>query len=86
VFLSNIGIFGTTKRSKSPCSLLWKPQVRHFARLFITVHGTPWPSRWPRGLNRLARYNAGVLGSNPNQGMVVCVCAVLYVGSGLATG
>jgi hypothetical protein len=37
-----------------------------------------------------ARSNAGIVGSNPIQGMDVCVrlfcvCVVLYVGSGLAT-
>jgi hypothetical protein len=38
-----------------------------------------------------ARSNAGIMGSNPIQDMDVCVrlfcvCVVLYVGSGLATG
>jgi hypothetical protein len=38
-----------------------------------------------------ARSKAGILGSNPNQDMDVCVCVysiciALYVGSGLATG
>jgi hypothetical protein len=38
-----------------------------------------------------ARSNAGIVGSNPTQGMGVCVrlfcvCVVLCVGSGLATG
>jgi hypothetical protein len=37
-----------------------------------------------------ARSNTGIVGSNPTQGMVVCVrlfcCVVLCVGSGLATG
>jgi hypothetical protein len=43
-----------------------------------------------------ARSDAGMVGSNPTQGMDVwcvcvcmrlfCVCVVLYVGSGLATG
>jgi hypothetical protein len=39
----------------------------------------------------LARSNSGIVGSNPTEGMVVCVrlfcvCVVLCVGSGLATG
>jgi hypothetical protein len=38
-----------------------------------------------------ARSNVGIVGSNPTQGMVVCVgllcvCVVLCVGSGLAIG
>jgi hypothetical protein len=38
-----------------------------------------------------ARYNAGIVGSNPTEGMDVsvylfCVCVVLCVGSGFATG
>jgi hypothetical protein len=33
-----------------------------------------------------ARWNAVIVGSNPTQGMDVCVCVVLCVGSGLATG
>jgi hypothetical protein len=38
-----------------------------------------------------ARSNAGIVGSNPTQGMDIsvrlfCVCVVLCVGSGLATG
>jgi hypothetical protein len=38
-----------------------------------------------------ARSNTGIVGSNPTRGMDVCVrlfcvCVVLYVGSGLATG
>jgi hypothetical protein len=38
-----------------------------------------------------ARSNVGIVGSIPTQGMDVCVrlfcvCVVLYVGSGLATG
>jgi hypothetical protein len=38
-----------------------------------------------------ARFNAGVVGSNPARGMDVCVrlfcvCAVLWVGKGLAKG
>jgi hypothetical protein len=41
--------------------------------------------------NVFARSKAGILGSNPIQGMDVslrlfCVCAVLCVGNGLATG
>jgi hypothetical protein len=30
--------------------------------------------------------NAGIVGSNSNQGMDGCICVVLCVGSGLATG
>jgi hypothetical protein len=42
-------------------------------------------------LNIFVRSNAGIVGSNPTQGMDVCVrlfcvCVVLCVGSGLATG
>jgi hypothetical protein len=41
--------------------------------------------------NVFARLNAGIMGSNPTQGMDVCVrlfcvCVFLCVGSGLATG
>jgi hypothetical protein len=51
-------------------------------------------STWPRGLQQwtvFARSNAGIVGSNPTPGMDVClrlfcVCAVLCVGIGLATG
>jgi hypothetical protein len=44
-----------------------------------------------RALTVFARSNAGILGSNPIRGMDVCarlfcVCVVLCVGSGLATG
>jgi hypothetical protein len=42
-------------------------------------------------MNCLPRSKAGIVGSNPTQGMDVCVrlfcvCAVMCVGSGLATG
>jgi hypothetical protein len=55
---------------------------------------SPWPiavaaqsGTW----SVFARSNAGIVGSNPTRVMDVyvrlfCVCAVLYVGSGLATG
>jgi hypothetical protein len=50
-------------------------------------------SQWPRGLRHelFARSDTGIVGSNPTQGMDVCVCVysvcvVLCVGSGLATG
>jgi hypothetical protein len=51
-------------------------------------------SQWPRGLRHalvFARSNTGIVGSNPTQVMDVCVClfcvcVVLYVGSGVATG
>jgi hypothetical protein len=33
-----------------------------------------------------ARLNAGIVGSNPNRGMDVCVYSVFVFGSGLATG
>jgi hypothetical protein len=44
-----------------------------------------------RSKARFARSNTGIVGSNPNRGMDVCVrlfyvCVVLYVGSVLATG
>jgi hypothetical protein len=44
-----------------------------------------------KALTVSALSNAGVVGSNPTQGMDVCVClfcvgAVLYVGSGIETG
>jgi hypothetical protein len=48
-------------------------------------------SKTTKGLSVSARSNAGVVGSNPTQGMDICVCVysvcvVLCVGSGLATG
>jgi hypothetical protein len=51
-------------------------------------------SQWPRCLRHeplFAPSNTGIVGSNPTQGMDVCVrlffvCVVLCVGSGLATG
>jgi hypothetical protein len=44
-----------------------------------------------KALTTFARWNAGIVGSNPTRGMDVCVrlscvSAVLCVGSGLATG
>jgi hypothetical protein len=33
-----------------------------------------------------AGLNTGIVGSNPTRGMDVCVCVLLFVGSGLATG
>jgi hypothetical protein len=46
-------------------------------------------SQWPLELKH--RANAGIVGSNPTQGMGVCVglfcvCVLLCVGRGLATG
>jgi hypothetical protein len=47
-------------------------------------------SQWPRGLKAwsdFARSNAGIVGSNPSQGMEVCACVYsTSVGNGLATG
>jgi hypothetical protein len=41
----------------------------------------------PKAWNVLARSKAGIVGSNPTQGMDVCVCAlILCVGRDLATG
>jgi hypothetical protein len=39
-----------------------------------------------RMITVFARWKAGILGSNPTRVMDVCVCVVLRVGSGLATG
>jgi hypothetical protein len=36
--------------------------------------------------NVFARSNTGIVGSNPTQGMDVCVYSVFVLGSGLATG
>jgi hypothetical protein len=46
---------------------------------------------WSKTWNVFTHSNNGIVGSNPTRGMVVCVrlscvCAVLCVGSGLATG
>jgi hypothetical protein len=46
---------------------------------------------WSKAWTVFARWNAGIVGSNPTQGMHICVrlfcvCVVLSVGSGLARG
>jgi hypothetical protein len=60
----------------------------------VDTHGAIGRSQWPRGLKAwtfLARSNAGIVDSNPTQGMDVycvrlfCIC-VLSVGRSLATG
>jgi hypothetical protein len=45
-------------------------------------------SQWPRSKawTVFARSSTEIVGSNPTWGMDVCVCVVLCVGSGLATG
>jgi hypothetical protein len=63
-------------------------------RSFLTETFFSSLSQWPRGVRHelvFAHSNAGIGGSNPTQGMDVCVrlfsiCVVLCVGSGLATG
>jgi hypothetical protein len=47
-------------------------------------------SQWLRSLSHELSSNAGIVGSNPTEGLDVCVrlfcaCVVLFVGSGLAT-
>jgi hypothetical protein len=54
------------------------------------INSEEGPSHLPRG-TLFARSNFWIVGSNPTQGMDVCVrlfcvCVVLCVGSGLATG
>jgi hypothetical protein len=39
-----------------------------------------------KALTVFARWNAGIVGSNPTRGMDVCVYSVFVLGSGLATG
>jgi hypothetical protein len=62
--------------------------------VFIESESSLCRSQWPRCLGQstlFARSNDGIAGSNPTQGMDVCirlfcVCAVLCVRRGLATG
>jgi hypothetical protein len=59
----------------------------YFFLIFMTVN-----THWPRDLRTVFPCtNTGVMGSNPTQDMGVfvrsfCVCVVLCVGRGLATG
>jgi hypothetical protein len=41
---------------------------------------------WCKARNIFARSNSGIVGSNPSQGMDVCVYSVFVLGSGLASG
>jgi hypothetical protein len=46
---------------------------------------------WSKAQIVFARSKAGIVGSNPTEGTevcvrLICICVVLYVGSGLATG
>jgi hypothetical protein len=55
--------------------------------LFLPITVAAWSNAW----TVFACLDAGIVGSNPTEGMDVCVCVysvcvVLYVGSGLATG
>jgi hypothetical protein len=70
-------------------------QICHILFLFIITCMYSYlfvcRSQWPLGRTVFARSDAELVGSNPTQGMDVCVrlfclCAVLCVGSGLATG
>jgi hypothetical protein len=40
----------------------------------------------PEAWNIFARSNTGIMGSNPSQGMNVCVYFVFVLGNGLVTG
>jgi hypothetical protein len=55
---------------------------------FVFTILDPCWSQWPRGLRSSTSSNARIVGSNPTQGMDVCVrlFCVLCVGSCLATG
>jgi hypothetical protein len=61
-------------------------------RLNDAVRATPTTvAARPKVWTLFAHLNTGIMGSNPTQGMIVCLClfcdcVVLYVGSGLATG
>jgi hypothetical protein len=65
----------------APCSPKWR--VRMLRPIAVAARSKAWTV--------FSRLNAGIVGSNPTRGMDVCmrlfcVCVVLYVGSGLATG
>jgi hypothetical protein len=85
----------------TPCILVVHRRFKGTYYLHLQVRSVSWPShskkqaasrtvscrsQWRRGLS-----NTGNMGSNPTQGMDVClrlfcVCIVLCVGSGFATG
>jgi hypothetical protein len=65
--------------------------VQNIITLMYSLGRSQWPHGLRHKLSSLARSNAGIVGSNPTQGMDVCVCVysvcvVLCVGSGLAMG
>jgi hypothetical protein len=57
--------------------------------IYLTTFITAQPitvAAWSKARTVFARSNAGIVGSNPNRGMDVCVYFVFVLGSGLATG
>jgi hypothetical protein len=74
-------------RSESWC---WRQLLSPLSHVLMLVL-TQLVCGRPKALTVFARSNAGIVGSNPTQCMNVCVrlfcvCVVLCVGSGLATG
>jgi hypothetical protein len=72
----------------TPFDKAWSQIYIYIAVVLLTCR-----SHWPRGVSRtvFGRSDAGIVGSNPTQGMDVCVrlfcvCVVVCVGSGLTTG
>jgi hypothetical protein len=79
------------------CSLCWRYVGGHTSGLYTgnyvrrLVHEVITLAARSEALTFFARSNAGIVGSNPTQGMdacvrLFCVCVVLCVDSGLATG
>jgi hypothetical protein len=74
------------------CSDMNYAYFQHTRILHLHEHVNNCRPQWPRGLmHELFSLDRGIVGSNPSQGMDVCVrlfCVyvVLCVGRGLATG
>jgi hypothetical protein len=65
--------------------------LQAMVRQFLGAYCSGRRSQWPRGLGINLHSNSGIMGLNPTQGMDVCVClfcvcVILCVGRGLATG
>jgi hypothetical protein len=68
--------------------LVHDPSIQIHSSLSFINHPTPITvAARPKARTVFARSNAGIVGSNPTQGMDVCMCVYsVCVGSGLATG
>jgi hypothetical protein len=83
-----------TDNSKGSCyqvQLIFPTVLKGFYKLELTLIAPITVAALSEARTFFARSNAAIVGSSPTQGMVVCVrsfcvCVVLCVGSGLATG